>query len=620
MQLLTMRVNGFRSLNQVEIDFRPLTIFIGENDSGKSSVLDMLELFISNGMPTEEDYHLNNMGESCDSIEVTLILRVDENEIEALKYSVDNTLVVRKRFFKEPSSQITEYWGLRPIDDSLIVDFGSLSAQQQRDLILEHDPSIKLQYLSNKSKRIKRYKNILKESPKERWWVNKPIIPFGLLPEYERYRAFDYTDPSSVMKKTLQRVFEQTIYETNETNPLLDHRLIKSLQDVELKAIERIRRKIRELEKHIERYNNRVLAIDYKPEFDFSKSLKPGEFYLDRGYGLHALSKIGDGTKRRMFMAVTDWDREITIEQMMSHSGGPNIIRGYDEPDTNLHYEAQRLMFSSISEIVNTENSRTQAILCTHSLTMIDRAPANTIRLFTQDANGDTIVHKLKTDGDPEIEEFLKNISTELGITNSIMFYERCFIFIEGETEEFALPILYRKLFGHSLIEDCIRLVNVQRNCAVKEFLKLFAKNRKELILVFVDSDSENSNQANLTRKKLQELGYDKEFINERFIFIGEKELEDAFPTSSLVRALETKWPKANGSKWENEEIEGLRSKPKFSKALDTLVRELTPEDGEPWTKPIFGRFLAETCDKSEIPEKIVDLFNLANKISHMEH
>jgi putative ATP-dependent endonuclease of OLD family len=617
MQLISLQASGFRSLNQIGLEFGPLTILIGENDSGKSSVLDLLELFLNGETPTEEDYHLNSMGESSGKIEVILTFSVDEDETAARDFSVDGKLIIRKLFSKDRSSDESEYWGLGLTDDILSKNFSSLTAKQQKELLLERMPSLKPKDISNQSKRSRRFSKLKKECSREKKWINRPSFPSSLLPNYERYRALEYSDPSSIMKKTLQQVFEDSIYETDDIDSSMDQHLIRPLQDVEIKARENIRKKITELEEHIKRYNDRVLGIDYVPEFDFSSSLKPGEFYLDRGYGLHALSKIGDGTKRRMFMAVTDWDREVTVEQARSRRRGPNTIRGYDEPDTNLHYEAQRLMFSSISAIVNTEHSRTQAILCTHSLTMIDRAPADTIRLFTLNENGDTEIQRLWTDGDPGIEMFLKDVAMELGITNSIMFYERCFILVEGETEESALPIFYRRLYGHSLIEDCIRIINVRRNSAVREFLKLFAKNRKELMLVFVDSDSEDSKDANLTKNSLMTLGYDEDFIKERLLYIGTKEFEDAFPNSALVRALETKWSKADGGKWKDEEIEALRVMPKFSRALDAQVRKLTPEEGEQWTKPIFGRVLAETCDKSEIPERIVDLFNLANLISH---
>jgi hypothetical protein len=430
----------------------------------------------------------------------------------------------------------------------------------------------------------------------------------------------DYNDPANIVSKTLKQVYEQTIYERQEDGEeIASRRLIKPLRNVEVQARENIQEKVMELESYISKYNTGVHEISYDPVFDFEGSLRPGQFLLDRGYGLHALSRIGDGTKRRMFMAVTDWDREVTLAQTSASSRLPSIIRGYDEPDTNLHYGAQRLMFHSIADIVTAENSRTQAILCTHSLTMIDRAPAQIIRIFSLDINGCTCTDQLDTNNDPEIETFLKNLARELGITNTIMFYERCFILIEGFTEEIALPILYRRLYDRSIIEDCIRIINVKSSGAVREFLKLMQKNREDLIIVFVDSDSEGSRDANLTRRSLIEIGFEDAFIDKRFIFIGEREFEDAFSNIAIVRALQSNWPRTDGLDWRQDEIEQLRESVKYSDALQRVVYEQTPEDGAKWTKPIFGRVLAETCEIEEIPEEITRLFNLAQEITEMQ-
>ena len=46
MRLTTLEVQGFRSLGQVKINFDRLTMLIGGNDTGKSSVLDLLDIVL----------------------------------------------------------------------------------------------------------------------------------------------------------------------------------------------------------------------------------------------------------------------------------------------------------------------------------------------------------------------------------------------------------------------------------------------------------------------------------------------------------------------------------------------------------------------------------------------
>jgi hypothetical protein len=421
-----------------------------------------------------------------------------------------------------------------------------------------------------------------------------------------------YDNPGSYVFNTLQLVFESVLYEDEESR-----QPVPALRKMGKEARAAINKKVRELHSYIQKYNKRVREVSYEPTIDFSRALRPGEFQVDYGRGFRPLSKIGDGTKRRMFIATLDWDRDVTLEQAAQDGGLPPVIRGYDEPDTNLDYEAQRTMCRAISSIVREEKARTQAIVCTHSPPMINRVPAQQIRLLTL-CDGCTRVEQLDTDDDPEVEAFLRESARELGITNTLMFYERCFVLVEGETEENALPILYRKTYGHSLLEDGIQPINVKGNGAIKEFLRLLSRNRQELTIVFVDSDTKDSDEADLTEKALRSAGFDDEFIDERLLYVGHREFEDAFSDQSIARCLQRKWPKSKGQ-WKSADIEPLRVQDKkFSVALweDLVCRYTKGQLRSSWRKPEFGRELARCCNRHEIPQAIQDLFEIARRVA----
>jgi hypothetical protein len=422
----------------------------------------------------------------------------------------------------------------------------------------------------------------------------------------------DYDDPGNMILNTLRQVFNSVVYEDED-----NQQLITGLEQVRDKAKLAINEKVAELHSYIRKYNKRVQDISYDPIIDFSRGLRAGQFQIDDGRGFHYLSKTGDGTKRRMFIATLDWDRDVTLEQAAQDAGMPPVIRGYDEPDTNLDYEAQRTMCQAISSIVEEKKARTQAILCTHSPPMINRVPAQYIRLLSL-CDGCTQIEQLETDGDLEVEAFLRESARELGITNTLMFYERCFVLIEGETEENALPILYRKVYGHSLLEDGIQPINVKGNGALKEFLRLLSRNRQELTVVFVDSDTRNTDEADLTEETLRSAGFDDDFIDTRLLYIGDQEFEDAFSDEIIARCLQNKWPKSDGE-WESDDVVPLREENKFSKALRKAVWENTTEDLPRWSKPIFGRALARCCNEEEIPEAVLNLFEAARIIAKLK-
>jgi len=618
MRLKKLKVKGFRSLKDVEVGFSDLTVLIGENDAGKSSILDLLEILLGNKPLEKDDFYYPLEGIQESKIEIECEFSLGENDEQAQEFSKNGSLIIKKNFHSNIQNVESKYWGTKMTDETLDVNFSSLGADEQKAFIQRLQPDVPEQDVSNAPKRVAWFKIYCDSAAKIDAWIEFPVRLEKLLPRFERYSAMDYKTPSVLVAKTLKQVYEETIFETVQEDGIETRRLIKELRDVEDKAKQQMSARVEDLEEYIKRYNKRIKDFDYQPKFDFLDSLKPGEFLVNSGRGLHPLSKIGDGSKRRMHMAVTDWDKDINIAQARADSNLPSIIRGYDEPDTNLHYGAQRLMYQSIEEIVTSENSRVQAILCTHSLAMIDRAPTQNIRMLSMSDQGYTEVQKLETQNDPDVENFLLGLARELGITNSIIFYERCFVLIEGETEENALPILYKKIYKRSMVEDGIRLINVKGNGAVKEFLKILSNNRQKYTLVFIDKDSIGNRAAKLSPNVLHEAQFSEEFLREHVIYIGEQEFEDAFSNKAIINCLNQNWPKVLGC-WEEIEIQSMRAEKKFSDALKKSVFEShTQEDGRQWSKPDFGKVLADFCENSDIPVSVVSFFEKARQIAQV--
>lgn len=89
MQLRNLHIKNFRGIEDLEIAFDDVNVLIGENNSGKSTVLDALRFCLTRS-PTrrsavfeEYDYHLNAQGaEPSESapIEITLVFSEDEED------------------------------------------------------------------------------------------------------------------------------------------------------------------------------------------------------------------------------------------------------------------------------------------------------------------------------------------------------------------------------------------------------------------------------------------------------------------------------------------------------------------------------------------------------------
>jgi putative ATP-dependent endonuclease of OLD family len=612
MRLVRLTSSGFRSLREIELSFEALTVLIGENDTGKSSVLDLLNILLGGGKPDDNDFYRDESGHCTEEIEADLEFSCTAQDERAWVYAIDGKLRVRRRYTQTTSESL--YWGQRPVDGRLGQDFEKLKAAEQTELIRAYDEAVLLR-ATNAASRVQWLREYAQSAPQVGGWIPAPSRWGEFLPRFERYSTMDYSSPDNMILKSLRQVYEQVVYEEVEGDGGTARRPIESLRLLEAEVNRRVQEKVSELLDYMRRYNRRVREIRFEPVIDFAGGLRSGAFQLDDGRGLRYLAKTGDGTKRRMFIAAMDWDREVAAGQAAQGASLPDIIRGYDEPDTNLHYEAQRRMYQAIAEVTSADHSRIQAIVCTHSLTMVDRAPAQSIRLLRLGEDGCTQVEKLETDGDPEVEHFLCELAREIGITNTLIFYERCFILIEGETEENALPLLYKRIYGRSLLEDGIRIINVRGNGAIKEFLKLLRVNRQQLTIVFADRDCQNDKALRLTERMLKEVGFAEDFVNSRLVFVGAQEFEDAFADDDIAQCLQRRWPRLDRA-WQPSDIAGLRASSKMSESLASQIWQYCSAEGERWSKPVFGKHLAECCDDQRIPQEIRILFEQARKIA----
>ena len=95
MLLTELQVRGFRSLEDVQVSFDRLTVLIGENDSGKSSVLDVLALCLSNSRPDSSDFYCDDEQKAVDEITSVLAFCLDEEDEQAIPYAMGNLHLTR---------------------------------------------------------------------------------------------------------------------------------------------------------------------------------------------------------------------------------------------------------------------------------------------------------------------------------------------------------------------------------------------------------------------------------------------------------------------------------------------------------------------------------------------
>lgn len=605
MQLKSLTISNLRCHeNLQQIPFGKLTVFIGENDAGKTVVIDALEFLLTSKRPSESDFRKVDEQTTTDNIVLEGEFEPDAaSNVNSDILTQDGKLRLRKKFSRD-GSVITEVFGMC-FTEPRFNNFAQQDALTQRNLL----EGLGITPAGNAAGRIEQFQNANEQGHIEKTAGYRQIGFNDLqnsLPQFERISSSDYQQPHLLVQKTLQSVVNACLYEIQENEA--EPKLIPQLTEAKDIIKEALDKKLAEAKETLKKVHDRISDVYTNPRIDFAKSVSIPELTIDcdDGQGAKPVSSFGEGTKKRLWMGLLDWQRKADLESDTRPS-----VRAYDEPDTSLHYENQRQLFSNILSLTSAPTSNTQAIVCTHSLTLIDRAPGESINLIRVSEDGRREIQFLAGSADEDVRDFLTHVGRTVGVSNSALFFERAFLIVEGESEENSLPLFYRHLYGRTLVEDGIVLVNLLGSGAWRGFLKLLGRNKAAVTVMLLDTDCQNSGAA-LTPARLLEAGFPVDFANTNCFFIGLKEFEDAFSTSDLLGVLTTHYPRT-GNPWLASEVDSFRTQDDFMNPLLTYIRtNCDTQYRSSVRKPDFAQRLARLCStQAQIPTKIQDAFEL---------
>jgi len=353
-----------------------------------------------------------------------------------------------------------------------------------------------------------------------------------------------------------------------------------------------------------------VEAVAIRPNFNFASGLTTTELQLLRKDGRPILlQQSGAGQRRRFSLAVYEWSQEIFKNR---DENSRQLIMAFDEPDTHLDYKSQRQIFDVIKRFADL--SAVQVVVCTHSLNFIERVPINQIVHYKLDqTTRQTKLEVLTTTDHETTELFMYEISKNMGLRNSVMLHERCFLAIEGPTEITSIPVLFYKKYGMPLQSAGICLINGENSYGARMLVRFLNTNKRRVIfLVDTDAITTDSIKKNFTPASFQIDGVDE---STQVHYVGEKEFEDAFPDDLWARMAQVNYPKESGTPWIGADFTALRANPKFSKAVQSLIQ--TEANVEEPSKLDLGFKLAQCISADEIPLVILECLDQAYKIAN---
>ncbi len=215
------------------------------------------------------------------------------------------------------------------------------------------------------------------------------------------------------------------------------------------------------------------------------------------------LDGLSLGKRRRIALSVAD--------ALTGRLGGRPEILLYDEPDAHLDNRSQSRLLRVLRD--QAEVGEVQVVVATHAPGVIDAVDVVDL-VHVQASDGQAIARSF-ADLVEDDEDLLVDLDVDLG--NTALLHQRVLVVCEGVSEHAALPVLYRRRFGRSLRADGVDLVSKDGCDDAIRFALMLTSVRGDGVLLLLDRDQEQKAEDCLRGTGLAA------------IYVGEAELEDCF-------------------------------------------------------------------------------------------
>ncbi|WP_435210733.1 ATP-dependent nuclease [Streptomyces sp. bgisy034] len=620
MHLHSFTVCGFRSLKDVrEIPVSTPTILAGQNDGGKSAVLAALAFLVGDEQLSEDDrtYELGPSAEDdeaaplarCATTWVEGLFKLDPWELETFGFPAEELRVRRRAAAEE--TPVLECWA--PLaDDERLRDPSQLTLAEVRALGKQLVPELESIKRLDIEPELRKYGM---SNASTSGWVLAPKEMERRLP---RLMPFDgkSADPDGAVRTALMGRYQAHMADTT---------LQGRLQSIENGIRERLQDDAQSLCAHIQSRCDDLTEVTVEPDVSFSHGLRGTPLRIARTKGeAVGLERSGLGSARRISLAIWEWNSQLLTHEEFGDvdpSSEPEAVEDapppvqtiviYDEPDTHLDYGHQR----KIMQLIRDQSAlpHVKVIVATHSMNLIDGVDiADVVHLRLE--NGRTLVERLGAGTHDEIDGHLGRIAAAVGLRNSVLLHERCFLAVEGDTEQRVIPTLFRLSEGQSLQSAGIALWACFNNEGALHLAHYLVEHGRTVMLM-VDADSRTLPKGLFKEARLQQ--FFGTAVDDVVRFVGEpdsfNELEELFRDELWAAAANEIWPK--DEPWTAADFAAQRPGKKFSKEVLNMLRSGSPNGPSGKPDMMFG-LVSTLTSPDQVPAQLREIFGVLRKLA----
>lgn len=432
-------------------------------------------------------------------------------------------------------------------------------------------------------------------------------------------------------------------FHNNRTNPLLtllknksgeinesDYQPISDLVDELNNSIEQLD-DVQNIRKDIKKTIQDAVGLTYSPSSMSIKSSVPsdadkllqslklfiGEPDEDYEGGVHELSL---GGANLIFLTL----KLLEFKYRKSRETFANFLI-IEEPEAHIHNHIQKTLFDKL------DYGDTQIIYSTHSTQISEVSNVENINILAKKSNFAEVYQPsvgLTPESINEIQRYLDAVRTNLLFAKGVLL-------VEGDAEEILIPIMVKQVYGVSLDELGISLINI-RSTGFENVAQLFHEDRIrrkcsiitdlddaicDTIIIDGDSDKvikykqrvEKSKKSGLERKaKLDEFVKYNDWLK---VFYARHTFEVDFVLSGndweVVRIIKQVYTDEDTQKLARKELES-KDKALFGKRVLTMAKQ----EGKGWFAIMLGKHIFY---QTFIPKYIIDAIVFAKDLYSVE-
>jgi putative ATP-dependent endonuclease of the OLD family len=545
MYISSLSIKNYRNFGDEEftIPLKPFTAIIGENNIGKSNLLESIGLILSQDITMFKKRMLDIEDINYKTKETF------KKQVANLVFMDDLKGIEEKIKFPEVKVEIV----LDDMDDDQLAVVGDwffepTFTKAKLTYLFRPRPGFKKSDWINqqKEKLAKLHKERHIESKKLYEYVDFPIEQYEYIiyggdnpankcdPYFLRMLKLEVLDALRDAKRELKangeyKLLYRILNKDYDTDFVGIRTLLENLNE-EIKQNEKLQQIKRELTHYLDRVSLVNSVEQNNIDFNFS-SPEISEILkkLSLIYGQEPISieRNGLGKNNLLFISLV-----LSHLASQTENKSPLIFRviGIEEPEAHLHPHSQKHLAHNLSDISKVETldsdegirkngesgikKDTQIIVTSHSTHITTSIDLENLVVLYKD-KGKLDYHYI-LDGfkdNREGREHIRYLKKYIDATNSSMFFARKLILVEGISEQILIPTFFKLLYGQTLERIGCNIINVN-GLAFKPFLEVIKNGYFIKCGVVTDKDkgTHMENRADELKKK-----YDGDIIKIEF-------------------------------------------------------------------------------------------------------